>query len=79
MVRMKSRALALLAAVLAAGVAAPSSTFAGPAAAAAAAHVATRTPIEHVVVIFQENVSFDHYSGIDPATGLPIGRDDDGD
>ena len=23
--------------------------------------VATATPIQHVVVIFQENVSFDHY------------------
>ncbi len=36
------------------------------------------TPIEHVVVIFQENVSFDHYFGIYPhaanagATGEPL-------
>ena len=26
-------------------------------------HVRTATPIKHVVVIFQENVSFDHYFG----------------
>src|SRR3984893_14588210 len=26
----------------------------------------TRTPIKHVVVIFQENVSFDHYFGTYP-------------
>jgi phospholipase C len=26
----------------------------------------TRTPIRHVVVIFQENVSFDHYFGTYP-------------
>src|SRR5664279_24166 len=28
----------------------------------------TRTPIKHVVVIFQENVSFDHYFGTYPYT-----------
>ena len=27
---------------------------------------ATRTPIRHVVVLFQENVSFDHYFGTYP-------------
>jgi phospholipase C len=26
----------------------------------------TKTPIKHVVVIFQENVSFDHYFGTYP-------------
>src|SRR5437899_3216594 len=32
----------------------------------------TRTPIKHVVVIFQENVSFDHYFGTYPhAANLP--------
>src|ERR1700681_5044373 len=29
-------------------------------------HVRTATPIKHVVVIFQENVSFDHYFGTYP-------------
>lgn len=32
------------------------------------AHAATATPIKHVVVIFQENVSFDHYFGTYPGT-----------
>jgi phospholipase C len=35
-------------------------------------HVRTATPIKHVVVIFQENVSFDHYFGTYPkALNLP--------
>jgi phospholipase C len=40
--------------------------------------IAAATPIEHVVVIFQENVSFDHYFGTYPvaantgAAGEPI-------
>ncbi len=43
---------------------------AGPSDAAAA--FATTTPIKHVVVIFQENVSFDHYFGTYPtASNLP--------
>src|SRR6202051_3348507 len=29
-------------------------------------HSSTATPIKHVVVIFQENVSFDHYFGTYP-------------
>jgi phospholipase C len=37
-----------------------------PAAAQGAADFATKTPIKHVVVIFQENVSFDHYFGTYP-------------
>jgi len=32
----------------------------------APAHAATKTPIRHVVVIFQENVAFDHYFGTYP-------------
>jgi len=33
----------------------------------------TKTPIQHVVVIFQENVSFDHYFGTYPhAFNLPL-------
>jgi phospholipase C len=42
----------------------------------AAAHAAAATPIKHVVVIFQENVSFDHYFGTYPhaanTSGQPI-------
>jgi len=43
---------------------------AAPAFGASAAHQSsgsgTATPIQHVVVIFQENVSFDHYFGTYP-------------
>jgi hypothetical protein len=32
------------------------------------------TPIKHVVVIFQENISFDHYFGTNPNTTIPDRR-----
>ncbi|HEY8024185.1 MAG TPA: alkaline phosphatase family protein [Burkholderiaceae bacterium] len=32
------------------------------------------TPIQHVVVIFQENVSFDHYFGTYPKAANPVGE-----
>jgi phospholipase C len=35
---------------------------------------ATTTPIKHLVVIFQENVSFDHYFGSYPNAGNPAGE-----
>jgi len=35
---------------------------------------ATTTPIQHVVVIFQENVSFDHYFGTYPVAANPAGQ-----
>ena len=34
----------------------------------------TKTPIKHLVVIFQENVSFDHYFGTYPQAGQPPRR-----
>ena len=34
----------------------------------------TTTPIKHVVVIFQENVSFDHYFGTYPNATNPSGE-----
>jgi phospholipase C len=34
----------------------------------------TNTPIQHVVVIFQENVSFDHYFGTYPSAANPSGE-----
>src|SRR3981081_2434980 len=42
-----------------------------------ASEPATTTPIKHVIVIFQENVSFDHYFGTYPvaatsAAGAPL-------
>src|ERR1700761_6489177 len=36
--------------------------------------VATATPIKHVVVIFGENVSFDHYFGTYPQAANPSGE-----
>src|SRR5579864_7225894 len=34
----------------------------------------TKTPIKHVVIIFQENVSFDHYFGTYPNAANPPGE-----
>src|SRR5579862_1438481 len=34
----------------------------------------TKTPIKHVVVIFQENVSFDHYFATYPQADNPAGE-----
>ncbi|WP_144106984.1 phospholipase C [Paraburkholderia sp. BCC1886] len=36
--------------------------------------VATLTPIKHVVVIFGENVAFDHYFGTYPTAANPVGE-----
>src|SRR5260370_5736781 len=38
------------------------------------ANGATATPIQHIVVIFQENVSFDHYFGTYPNALNPAGE-----
>src|SRR5215472_8417605 len=35
---------------------------------------ATTTPIKHLVVIFQENISFDHYFGTYPNATNPAGE-----
>ena len=40
----------------------------------AAAAFATATPIKHVVVIFQENVSFDHYFATYPVAQNNVGE-----
>ena len=45
-----------------------------PAAKPAASGPATATPITHLVVIFQENVSFDHYFGTYPNATNPTGE-----
>ena len=34
----------------------------------------TATPIQHIVVIFQENISFDHYFGTYPNAANPAGQ-----
>ncbi|MGA8152308.1 MAG: alkaline phosphatase family protein [Terriglobales bacterium] len=46
----------------------------GPSAAPAWAASNTNTPIQHLVVIFQENVSFDHYFGTYPTATNPAGE-----
>src|ERR1700682_1513595 len=45
-----------------------------PAAPAFAGEAGTTTPIKHIVVIFQENVSFDHYFGTYPQAKNPPGE-----
>src|ERR1700741_1532506 len=37
-------------------------------------HGDTATPIKHLVIIFQENVSFDHYFGTYPVATNPPGE-----
>jgi len=53
-------------------------SFLGDAGAAKAPNPAegytTTTPIKHLVVIFQENVSFDHYFGTYPHAANPPGQ-----
>ncbi|HEX3427039.1 MAG TPA: alkaline phosphatase family protein [Acidimicrobiales bacterium] len=65
------------AAVAAAAVLAALPAVAGSSATAAplaAASPTTATPIQHLVVIFQENVSFDHYFGTYPCATNPSGE-----
>jgi phospholipase C len=64
--------LTMLAGVLASAGALMAGAAAG--AAQADAPSATTTPIKHVVVIFQENVSFDHYFGTYPNATNPAGE-----
>jgi phospholipase C len=69
---------AILGAVTALGTAVALSLPAGVEAAQTVAHPAagaTATPIKHVVVIFQENVSFDHYFGTYPKAANTSGQD----
>ena len=74
---MRPRRYALLAAA-ATVAAATAVTATGPASAGPPspgdASPATTTPIKHLVVIFQENVSFDHYFGTYPNTANPAGE-----
>jgi phospholipase C len=49
-------------------------TVASPTVAAASPPPKTSTPIKHVVVIFQENVSFDHYFGTYPIAANTSGQ-----
>src|SRR4051812_17645231 len=63
-------------ATLAVGTAVMAAAFVTPHAAASpttADDVATATPIKHLVVVFQENASFDHYFGTYPNAANPPG------
>ena len=52
-----------------------SSGILGPVkAATAATSTNTKTPIKHLVILFQENVSFDHYFGTYPNATNPPGE-----
>jgi phospholipase C len=55
-------------------VAAPDTAVAAAPATAPAATPATATPIKHLVVIFNENISFDHYFGTYPHAANPAGE-----
>jgi phospholipase C len=61
---------------VAVAIAVTAATLVGPTATLSSAHPApeTATPITHVVVIFQENVSFDHYFGTYPHAANTSGR-----
>ena len=81
--RHKRTVSALLAALAVSGggvVAAQSASAGAPgrsaqaSAAQAVAELPTKTPIKHVVVIFQENVSFDHYFGTYPQASNSDGQ-----
>ena len=67
-------ATALMAAITCGPLMTPELANAAPAQKIAARAPATATPIQHVVVIFQENVSFDHYFGTYPNATNPAGE-----
>src|SRR5271165_4566240 len=53
---------------------APVAFAANPKASRSTASTPTTTPIKHLVVIFQENISFDHYFGTYPYATNPAGE-----
>jgi phospholipase C len=55
-------------------VAGPAMTVAAQGLSDPAAHFKTATPVKHVIVIFQENESFDHYFGTYPKAANPAGE-----
>ncbi len=67
-------ASALMAAITFGPLVTPEVANAAPAQKVAARAPATATPIQHLVVIFQENVSFDHYFGTYPFATNPSGE-----
>jgi len=74
MIRKHLRCMAALLLASQLGVAAPTALVAGEPATAIPPGSSTTTPIKHVVVIFQENVSFDHYFATYPMAANPGGE-----
>lgn len=72
MIREHLRRMASLVTATALLAAAPASVWANGNNSKAEATVPTTTPIKHVVVIFQENISFDHYFGTYPYATNPV-------
>src|SRR5450755_2454127 len=72
MIQKPLRAMASVLAALTLTVAGPGSALADHR--AEAERFQTKTPIKHIVVIFQENVSFDHYFGTYPHAHNPGGE-----
>ena len=64
----------LIAGSIAVAIAGVGSTIVAPAAFAANGSTTTKTPIKHVIVIYQENVSFDHYFATYPNAKNPAGE-----
>jgi phospholipase C len=73
MMRQKLRWMAAVLLAMNLGIVAPGPALAGPQGNAVGG-AATSTPIKHVVVIFQENVSFDHYFATYPHAVNPPGE-----
>jgi phospholipase C len=73
-VRKGRRLLALIVGVLAIGAAVIGISMSSASSSGPAALTASTTPIEHVVVIFPENISFDHYFGTYPNALNPPGQ-----
>ncbi len=74
MIREKLRWIAALLLATNLGIVAPGSALAAGPEVNAVGGAATTTPIKHVVVIFQENISFDHYFGTYPHAVNPSGE-----
>ena len=70
----RASVVATVAALLAGGAAATAAAASTAAPAAFKGAHGTATPIKHVVVIFQENVSFDHYFGTYPSATNTSGQ-----
>jgi phospholipase C len=70
----KTMALLLALTIALGPTAMPAFAASSPVRNAAAAASATATPIQHLVVIFNENISFDHYFGTYPNATNPAGE-----